>query len=284
MSQLSDELLIAYVDGQLGETQAASVARMAASEPDLRRRLAGFQRTQAQLIEVFEALARRQPPEPGRAAPRPGDARKPHLAVKSVPDRLHDAPAERNRRPLVWALVFAVIAAAGGYGAAKLWRDEPRPVVSKITEQVPVGIARWAAEMSRLHSFFTSATVEASAAAQENPELVTMQLSRMVQRDIVLPNLTRQGLAFRRGQIMSYRGSQLMQLSYSGTGEPFVAFYIMAGGPPSEVSLDAQNGVRTASWSTDGVRFVLAADMPETQLRALTAVIRAQLSGQLGDG
>jgi anti-sigma factor RsiW len=290
MSLLSDELLIAYVDGQLGETQAASVARMVASEPELHRRLARFQRTQAQLIELFEALALRQPPEPRGTGPRSAAAQKPDMSQRLGSSRSQDAQAGKTarggnkayagktKRPLVWALTFALIAACGGYAAAKLLQDQTSSAVTKITEQIPVGITRWAAEMAQLHAHFSKATVEASAASQENPELVIMQLSRLVQSDIVLPDLTGQGLSFRRGQIMSYRGSQLMQLSYSGSTEPLVALYIMAGGPSSQVVLDAQAGIRVASWSTNSVRFVLAADMPENQLRALTAIIMAQMS------
>src|SRR5262245_61127222 len=58
MIDLSDELLMAYVDGQLDKPQAEVVNRLLRDDRDLAYRVSKLQQTQAQLLDTFGALLR----------------------------------------------------------------------------------------------------------------------------------------------------------------------------------------------------------------------------------
>jgi anti-sigma factor RsiW len=68
-----------------------------------------------------------------------------------------------------------------------------------------------------------------------------------------------------------------MQLIYLGKSEPLVALYIGVGGLDMPLSPGRFGDISTLSWSANELRFVLAADMPHQSLRALAAVVQAQL-------
>jgi anti-sigma factor RsiW len=79
-----------------------------------------------------------------------------------------------------------------------------------------------------------------------------------------------------RAQTLSYRGNKLMQLIYSGRSDPLVAVYVTAGEEDSPVKPGRFGDVKTISWSQNGLRFLIAADMTQEALRALAAVTQAQ--------
>ena len=56
---LSDQLLLAYVDGQLDRPQAAIVAQLLRDDQAVARRVTRFQQTQTQFLDTCGALRRR---------------------------------------------------------------------------------------------------------------------------------------------------------------------------------------------------------------------------------
>ena len=60
MTQLSDEFLLAYIDGQLERRQSGEVSQLASTNAEISRRIARLKRSQAQLIESFGAFAREE--------------------------------------------------------------------------------------------------------------------------------------------------------------------------------------------------------------------------------
>lgn len=296
MSQLSDELLLAYIDGQLGAPQAQSVERMVGSSEELRARVERLKTTQGYLIQTFETLASRTRAAAARApagASRARQARagKGRRSGGSAGDGVrHDnggaaaarAPSRQRStgKVLLWAAVLLVVAAILGYGAGKWMRVNSNAAVHKIDERVPALANRWADDVARLHSHFTAASVAADPESQTNRDLVELQLQRIVNQPVRVPSFSEHDLSFRRGQVLTYRGSRMMQLSYVGEKEELLALYVMAGGPASSPSAGASRDVTTVNWGKDGVRYVLAGDQPENSLRALAAVATAQLNGQ----
>ena len=60
MNQLSDEFLLAYIDGQLERRQSGEVSHLTSVNAEIARRVARLKRSQAQLIESFGAFAREE--------------------------------------------------------------------------------------------------------------------------------------------------------------------------------------------------------------------------------
>lgn len=294
MSQLSDELLVAYIDGQLDERQASSMTRLISEDSDLAQRVRRFQHTQSVLIDVFGRLAQlarrgafEQMIAPPRVAPEhqgKGSSGR-TAAVRSTSAHSGSRRCARGGRAWVGrvrilslALGIALLAAVAGYVAARYLRDKPPAAPAKIVSQIPAAPKSWAEDIGLLHSFFTRESVAVAPESQQNPELVRFQLSKIANRPISIPDFQVHGLSFRRGQILSYRGSELMQLTYYGKDQPLVGLYIMPGGPDTRPFLGSFADLKTISWSADGVRYVIAGRLAENALRALAAVAQNQIS------
>jgi anti-sigma factor RsiW len=291
MSQVSDELLVAYLDGQLGTPQAQSVERMVAADEALLARVERLKQAQAYLIQTFETLARRTRAASGHArTERPrAPSRTPNGAGAAQPDggggnpaqgRSHaprsgqDKPAHSNGRRLVLAGVVGLVAAVAGYAVAQ-WLPSGTGA-DKIGARVPAAPAKWAEDVAFLHAHFTPASVSADPESQSNRDLVELQLSRVVNKPVKVPRFEDHDLAFQRGQILSYRGSRMMQLSYTDAEAGLISLYIMPGGPGAKASAVTRRDVTTVNWSKNGVRYLLAGTMPENSLRALAAVAMSQ--------
>lgn len=290
MSQVSDELLLAYLDGQLGGPQTRSVQQMIGASQDLHRRVERLKTTQGYLIQTFETLARRtRAPARGSAsaeAPKSAHAARSKSDTESITLHTETAaagaatPSRSTWKTLVWACAFTLLAALIGYGAGKWMRLNTNANVAKIDARVPAPANRWAQDVARLHAHFTTASVAADPQSQTNPDLVEMQLSRILNRPLKVPDFQEHELTFRRGQVLNYRGSRMMQLSYVGEDAGMVALYVMSGGPETGFSVTRQGDLVTVNWSAQGLRFVIAGDLPETGLRALAAVAMAQTKAQ----
>ena len=297
MSQVSDELLVAYLDGQLDSPQAGSVERMASASEELRERLERLKRSQAYLIQTFETLARRtrasgKPAEAARghaadagqtsrtASRRAGDGldAQPDVYAPSAPDQTSGGHRGSMGRKLAWAAMLTAMAAVLGYGAAQWLRASDTSGPDKISARVPAPAGRWAADVAQLHAHFTAASVSADPDSQTNPDLVQLQLSRITNASIPVPDFAEHDLAFQRGQVLSYRGSRMMQLSYTDADGQLIALYIMQGGPGARASAGVRGDVTTVHWSRDDLRYMIAGEMPETSLRALAAVAMAQIA------
>ncbi|RIA56789.1 anti-sigma factor family protein [Dichotomicrobium thermohalophilum] len=289
MSQLSDELLLAYLDGQLGRPQAQSVERMVGASDELRARVERLKTSQSYLIQTFETLARRT--RSTSRPQRPAQARSPQGQSAQAPAQgieLHtessEPPVKAPRRSLakllLWAGVLSVLAAVIGYGAGKWMRLNSDPAVEKIDARVPAPANQWAADVARLHSHFTTGSIAADPESQTNRDLVELQLSRILNKPLKVPSFPDHALTFRRGQVLSYRGSRMMQLSYAGADSGLVSLYVMSGGPEAGLSAVSQRGVTSVHWSQDGVRYVISGKLPETGLRALAAVAMKQMKAE----
>ncbi len=262
MIALSDEVLMAYADGQLDQPQSAVVGRMLRDDQELAIRVSRLQQTQAQLLDTFGALLR----EGGSSHARPAQA-----------------PRARSASPLagagaltagVAAGLFLIGACAGVTGAyySGMLTGETREVAQLLP-------TNWPGDIAEFHSFFTADALRVSPESQSNREMVKFQLSQLF-AGAPMPDFSEQGLHFAHGQILSYRGNKVMQLVYLNKNEPPVALYIGAGGLDMPMSPGRFGDVNTISWSANEFRFILASTMPHQSLRALAVVANSQLGGK----
>ncbi len=268
MIDLSDELLLAYVDGQLDKPQATVVSHILRDDAELIQRTGRMQQTQARLLDTFGALLREGPVNPS-AHPRGGNQRKGPRGAFSQAGRFLTM-GMIGMLLLLGASAGLTIAYYSGFSQT----PAPAPRVEDTALQMPP--SNWAEDMAELHAFFTNDTVAVSPDSQTNAEVVKFQLAKLSNR-LTLPNFSSNGLKFTRGQLMSYRGSKLMQLIYTSKTEPLVAVYISTGQGQTPVLPGQFGDVKTVSWSARGLRFVIAADMTHDALRGLAAIAQAQL-------
>jgi anti-sigma factor RsiW len=265
MIEVSDELLMAYVDGQLDKPQSSIVTRLTRDDETLAHRIGSMQQTQTRLLETFGALLR----EGHVDASRPISANRPQANTR------HTSGISLSAGMVSLLLLLGL--SLGITGAYYTGFSTASPPMTAVATHIPT--ANWVEDMAELHAFFTNDTVAVSPESQTNPDVVKFQLAKLSQ-SLVLPNFSAQGLRFARGQLMTYQGRKLMQLVYTNETEPLVALYISPG-ETSPGTLPGQFGdVRTISWGTQDLRFVVAANMTHDSLRALAAMVQAQMGGR----
>jgi anti-sigma factor RsiW len=261
MTELSDELLMAYIDGQLDKPQATVVAGMLRGDEDLTRRVRRLQESQARFLEVFGALVR----EGSLPGAKPGKTRSPRSE-----DHLGDPSA------FVTAGVAALLVIFGAsLGFTTAYYSGMTPGV--VAEEMRMPPANWTEDIAELHGYFVPETLTSARDSQANPDLVKFQLGKLSSHLAALPDFSQSGLRFVRAQMLTYRGNRLMQLVYTGRTDPLVALYITPGDTPQPATTGRFGDVATVSWSQSGLRFLIAGEMTQEALRALAAIAQSQL-------
>jgi anti-sigma factor RsiW len=259
---LSDQLLLAYVDGQLDRPQASIVAQLVRDDRDVAQRVTRFQQTQTQFLDTFGALLREGSSSAARAQ-KTAYARQ-AAKPKAVAGKLVTAG--------LLVLTGAGIGLTGAY-ATGLLVDHP----AKEIIQMPA--SGWPGDIAEFHSFFTKESLLVSPDSQTNPEMVAFQLSQNF-GGLSIPDFREQELDFLRGQMLTYRGDRVMQIIYAGKNEMLVALYVGNGGLDIALAPGRFGDLNTMSWTAGERRYVLAADMPHQALRALAVIAQAQFNGR----
>ncbi len=283
MTQLSDEFLLAYIDGQLEKNQSGEVSHLTTVNAEVSRRVARLKRSQAQLIESFGAFAREEIAPPRIVLqPEEEEGRQLH---KAKPIARATAPApqkapDATRQMLFVAAVFAG-GLFGGYGATFLTAQNPPPPV-KDAERAPAAQmppSSWSGEIVRFHSFFPRETLTPYPDAIANPELIRFQLSKITAKALTPPDFSRQGYTLHRGQTFNYRQDRMMQLTYASKTEPPLTLYAMPATEmaDSPIAIQALGSNKAASWVADHVRFLLTAEKNEEDLKLLAVMAQSQM-------
>ncbi|WP_088346951.1 MULTISPECIES: hypothetical protein [Rhodomicrobium] len=262
MIDLSEELLMAYVDGQLDKPQAAVVGRLLRDDRDLAYRVSRLQQTQAQLLDTFGTLLRENMSSAQRNARASGAGGGSMLTGGSIAG-------------IAFGALLLLLGASAGFTGAYYSGLAAKPDAAGV--QMPS--SNWPEDIAEFHAFFTKDTIGVSAESQSNPDMVKFQLAQLF-KAAALPDFSSEGLKFARGQMLTHQRTKVMQLIYLGRNEPLVALYVSAGGLDIPMTPGRFGDVKTVSWTANERRYVLAADMPAQELKALAAVAQAQLGGK----
>lgn len=280
MTHLSDELLLAYLDGQLEKGQTAEVSQLAGTNPEVSRRLARLKRTQAQLMETLGGFAREEIEVPRGALVLDSGDSKPK-GKPPVP-----ASASEARRPgfagrvLLLMVIFA-FGAAAGYGATFYAPQQPQSP-PKIMDRPPAALftpATWSADIARFHSFFPKELLMSHPDAMTNPEFIRFQLSKVSAKALTPPDFSHQGYTLYRGQSLKYNQDNMMQLTYTSKTEPPLTLYVLPADGYSDSTINAQTfgSYKAVSWVSDRVRFLLTAEKNEEDLKVLAVIAQSQM-------
>ena len=282
MTQLSDEFLLAYLDGQLEKRQTAEVSQIAGKYPEVSRRVARLKRSQAQLLETLGSFARQEIAVPGNPlhfeAGETGAKAKAAAIAQAV--KLAPRAASAARRAIFAFALFAG-GVAGGYGATFLTPSRT-PLPPKSTDRPPAAMftpASWAADIAKFHSFFPKEMLTPHQDAILNPEFIRYQLSKITAKAIVPPDFSHYGFTLYRGQTLKYHQDNMMQLTYSSKTEPPLTLYVLPadGYADSAITAQAFGSYKAVSWVSDRVRFLLTAEKDEENLKVLAVIAQSQM-------
>jgi anti-sigma factor RsiW len=285
MTHLSDEFLLAYLDGQLEKGQTAEVSEIAGSNAEISRRVERLRRTQAQLIETLGGFAREEITVPGIFLQFESGEAKPkaqaQAPAKAAPHTHPRKAGQALRKGLFLSVVFAG-GLLGGYGGTLITAQRAAPLLPKIADRppaAPVAPAPWSADIAQFHSFFPREMLTPHPDAIANPEFIRYQLSRITARALTPPDFSHYGFTLYRGQTLKYRQDNMMQLTYSSKTEPPLTLYVLPADGHGDSGAMSQvfGSYKAVSWVSGGVRFLLTAEKNEEDLKVLAALAQSQI-------
>ena len=280
MTHLSDEFLLAYLDGQLEKAQTAEVSQLAGSNPEVSRRVARLKRTQAQLIETLGGFAQEEIEVPRSALVFDSAESKPKARAAAPVNAAGPKRPSAVGRAVLLIAVFA-FGAAGGYGAT-FYLPQKTPLPPKIADRPPAALftpASWSADIAKFHSFFPKEMLASHPDAMTNPEFIRFQLSKVSAKALTPPDFSHQGFTLYRGQSLKYNQDNMMQLTYTSKTEPPLTLYVLPADGYSDSGINAQafGSYKAVSWVSDRVRFLLTAEKNEEDLKVLAVVAQSQM-------
>jgi anti-sigma factor RsiW len=283
MTHLSDEFLLAYLDGQLEKGQSAEVSQLASANPEVSRRVARLKRTQEQLLETLGGFAREDIPVPRNALQfDDGETNAKGTAAPAVKASGGD---KKRRSVLRQGLFLAAVfggAVLGGYGATFLNAQQQAPLPPKIMDRVPAALftpATWSADIAKFHSFFPKEMLTPHPDAVTNPEFIRFQLSKITAKALNPPDFTHQGFTLFRGQTLRYNQDNMMQLTYASKTEAPLTLYVLPADGYADSTVTAQSfgSYKAVSWVSDRVRFLMTAEKNEEDLKVLAVIAQSQM-------
>lgn len=263
MTELSDELLVAYVDGQLAPAQSSAVEKVLAQDDVIARRVKAMRHAHRRLEAAFDAILAGEeadagshpiPPSPGLLIPW-DTLIKGGLAAAGI--------------------VFAIGLIFAGFGWPLATPDFARNAPASADKEYVGSLPKdWREEVARAQALLSRASLEVGLDSQGNRDFVAVQLGRTIGADLPPPDLSRHGFRFTRAQVLRFGGEPLAQLLYLGTRGAPLALYVKKDGVNAAPRLKRYGEVAGVAWSQGGVAYFLAGEKDEVALLELADAIR----------
>jgi anti-sigma factor RsiW len=277
MTELSDELLVAYVDGQLARDQTRAVDKVLEQDEVIARRVDALKEAHKKLESAFETIlageiseamaAVRIAPLP-KSKPRSNGLTKVGLATAGVGLALAALVAGYG-----WPLVIPDLVTLGHRP------PQPQPQIAVApapqSQQVAVAPPTWQEAATRAHALLSRESVEVGLESQGDQDLAAFQVAQAIGPAVKLPNLEAQGLKFMRAQLLRFGDKKLAQMLYLGARKDPLALYAMrGGGGDSKPVFKREGAIGAVSWRDDGIAYLLAGEEDEATLDRLAEKIR----------
>jgi anti-sigma factor RsiW len=242
MTELSDELLVAYVDGQLAHKQSSAIERVLAHDDVIARRVAALKKAHRRLEAAFDAVLAGEeeaavshpvPPSPGLLIPW-------HTLIKAG---LGAA-----------GIVLAVGLFIAGYG----WPNSTPDRMASGADGDHVGSVPqdWREEVLRAQALLGRASLEIGLDSQGNQDFIAFHIGTA----FAPPDLAEEGYRFARAQILNFGEEPLAQLLYLGASGAPLALYVKKGGADAAPEAKRYGALEGVAWSQGGVAYLLAGE------------------------
>ena len=262
MTELSDDLLVAYVDGQLARKQTRAVEKVLDQDEVIAARVEALKQAHNRLEAAFEAILAGEEMD---------------VSAVSVPVQ-ESSLSERSVVKVALAGVgIAVVLAAVGYGWPLSFPGltQGSQDVTLPLQTAPV-TSGWQEEAARAHALLSRASVEVGLESQSNRDFVAFQLSQILGANLKLPNLEPQGFRFVRAQALRSGGEPLTQILYLGaTGAP-LALYAKKGEGSRMLTPKHYGAIGTVAWAEGGVAYLLAGEAEDSLLMRIATKIKLE--------
>lgn len=267
MTELSDELLVAYVDGQLARKQTRAVEKVLDQDDVLAARVDALKHAHARLEAAFEAiLAGEEMDVSAASVPADGGLLVSWRTVKVTLAGL--------------GIVAALALAIAGYGwplsLPGLGSSAPQLAASPAAAEAIVAVTGWQEEAARAHALLSRRTLEVGLESQANYDFVAFQMAQILGANPKIPNLQPQGFRFVRAQALRFGDEPLTQVLYLGAEGGPLALYAKKGEGSAVLSPGQLGDIRTVAWSEDGISYLLAGEVDDTLLMRIATRVKLE--------
>jgi anti-sigma factor RsiW len=292
MTELSDELLVAYVDGQLAREQRRAVEGVLKQDEVVARRAKALKAAHDRFESAFEAILAGELGEIMDAAPSPPPAIRGGNGLAKLGFGIAGAGLALGAMVagLGWPLVTPTSRSPGYCGASDQALTQPvaptpatrgnpqtdaAPAQPEQGSKPQLSRATWQDEALRAHALLSRASVEVSLESQRNQDLAAFQIAQAIAPAVKLPELRAQGFKFMRAELLRFGDEPLVQMLYLGAAKTPVALYAMrGGGEDSSPTYRRDASIGSMSWTDHGIAYLLAGEEGEATLSRLAAIVR----------
>jgi len=266
---IDEELLSAYLDGELEGDSLAEVEAALAQDVELQDQLAALMDADQAARAEFAAMLDEPVPDALLAALAPPAAETvapvaPPAANLPTPPK---APA--------WAIAAALAGALliGGAGGLYLGRETGVAAPPQVAEVAP-----WIADIADYHAVYSQQVRHLVEVPAEEADHIETWLSATLDTQVVIPDLTEQGLTFEGARLLVAAGKPVAQLLYTDADGAVVALcQIQTDNPQVAARADEVGGFELISWGAAAGNFVIVADTGREDLRDIVAAASDQV-------
>lgn len=254
---VSDAELKHYLAGDADDMTSARIEAALANDPDLERRLMALDDMSAEIRETMVSL-----PDDTRVEQIAAAISSEQTAASNV---VAFAPARREWRWAGLAAACLIGVFVGWSGGAYL---EP-------------GQTDWRLEVAHYQALYTGDTIEGIANGEKDVNQQLAQAANVI--GAALPADALGDLAdmdLMRAQILGFQDRPLAQIVFRGAGDaPIALCLIRTGADDSAVEVAEMRGLASASWSDDGIEYLLIGGDDADWIAARAAETRNALRG-----
>lgn len=307
MTQLSDEMLIAYADGELDDDQVRAVEGVLDMDPETLARLRALQPSKQRLAQAFQSMLLAETREQAATRAATAPMRGPEPARAASRHRSYAMPA------IGGALMLLSVGAIGGYFAGRMpaqhgrgdlfgsfWNEDELQRERRKTEEL-VGVlsapsttsatggaapqqqagSPWYQQVAHRHQGDLDGWLARFDGQNRNPELALFQLAGSGVSPAAVPELNAEEMLFIGAETLKIDGQSYVRLAYRDLshGAVPVGLYVGAAKDGSgALERGSESDLNYVRWGRGNRSYMLIAAIPHWRLIVTAAAVQKQLA------
>ncbi|GEO41876.1 membrane protein [Skermanella aerolata] len=243
MIHLTDEILVAYVDGELSEETRRQVESLIARDAEAQSKVKVFRDT-----AVLLRLAFSEPEQADNVV---------HLQVRPKKDYL---PRPSWTGSVAAAAAVIVFLAGVGFIITRGGADR----------------ADFMADVAAYHSVYAQETEHLAEVPASCKDHIEEWLGSRIGRTLTVPNLTGEGWAFEGGRLLAEADKPIAELLYTSPDRQPIALCITPSDQPKSppTRYDPGHGMNAVAWDAGGHLYIIVGALSDAELDTLTDKVR----------
>jgi anti-sigma factor RsiW len=247
---ITDEILVAYLDLQLADAEAARVKGAIAASHDLQQRVAHLEAGSLPFAEAFCSLLDHPPPALRQRVDQ-------MVAAHSSEQSNAQLRWRPDRRAILATGTIAFVAAALGYWTGRSTAPD---------------MNNWREAVAQYHKLYSDKTLELVADSAAVADDALGRTTRALGLPISRAALEIPGLTYKRAQLLQIDENPLAQISFvTQRGKPLAFCIRRIGGAAASPQFESRAGLSVVHWLHGGFGFLIVADMDGPELQRLAA-------------